>query len=224
MDEREADFLTRFLVESDAIEGIRNDPDEVRQHFERGAPRGPGVPIGHPGALLFLRSMTVPISESLVQRVQRLIVDAQHLKGQRKLHPAEKGAWRTFNVRMRTSDDITRPPRLIGSRWEAVPRDMAIWIAAARLLEEDRDRTPREHITGIASLHWLYERIHPFADGNGRSGRALVYYLYRRMGLVPFVFTADARHRSYYPCFERSTPELMQRYFLDRSADARAAS
>lgn len=219
MHDEEVDFLVRFVMESDAIEGIRNDPDEVRRHIEHGMRRDSVVPMGHVGALLYLRSSTVPVGEALVKTVQRLIVDGQHLKGERKLRPEEKGEWRTHDIGIRTSDDITRPVRRIGSRRQDVPQDMAVWIARAHLLDADPCiSTPRDRVREIAALHWLYERIHPFSDGNGRSGRALAYYQYLRAGLPKFVFTSHDRGASYYPCFQRSTPELMERYFLERTA------
>ena len=35
-----------------------------------------------------------------------------------------------------------------------------------------------------AVAHWQFEMIHPFADGNGRTGRALIHYVLARRGLV----------------------------------------
>lgn len=39
----------------------------------------------------------------------------------------------------------------------------------------------------IAEFHAMYERIHPFQDGNGRTGRLLLYRECLRNGIVPFV-------------------------------------
>jgi len=219
LDKQEVEFLTRFVLESDAIEGIRNDPDEVRRHVERGCPNNQSIPEGHAGAVLMLRNASGPLDEALVKLVQRTIVDGQHLKGERKLRPEEKGEWRTHDIPIRSSDDITRPPRRIGSRWQDVPRDMAVWLAHAAVLHGYmRFQSQRQNIIEIAWLHWWFERIHPFSDGNGRSGRALAYYQYLQAGIAPFVFTARDRGMTYYPCFERPIPELMARYFLGRTA------
>lgn len=45
-------------------------------------------------------------------------------------------------------------------------------------------RTDLDPITHAAIAHAQFETIHPFADGNGRTGRALVHVLLRRGGLA----------------------------------------
>lgn len=47
----------------------------------------------------------------------------------------------------------------------------------------------------LASFHIKYERIHPFSDGNGRSGRVLLNLLALKNGMPPFVISKENRER-----------------------------
>jgi Fic family protein len=46
------------------------------------------------------------------------------------------------------------------------------------------NRTDLPALVQAAIAHAQFETIHPFADGNGRTGRALIYAVLRRRGLV----------------------------------------
>jgi len=46
------------------------------------------------------------------------------------------------------------------------------------------DRDDLAAVTQAAVAHAQFENIHPFADGNGRTGRALIYTILRRRGEV----------------------------------------
>lgn len=65
-----------------------------------------------------------------------------------------------------------------------------------RLLEAygKRARTTYRDIVGF---HVLYERIHPFLDGNGRTGRIIMFGECLRNGLVLFI-VLDAEKAEYY--------------------------
>jgi Fic family protein len=62
------------------------------------------------------------------------------------------------------------------------------------------DRLPP--LVQAAIVHAQFETIHPFADGNGRTGRALVHVVLRRRGIAPYyvppVSVAIAATRSRY--------------------------
>lgn len=72
-----------------------------------------------------------------------------------------------------------------------LPGGPQIERALARLLAaiQDGDLTPYE-------AHCRYEALHPFMDGNGRSGRALWAWHMQRVGLDPFAL--PFLHRWYY--------------------------
>ncbi|WP_143431276.1 Fic family protein, partial [Helicobacter pylori] len=48
-------------------------------------------------------------------------------------------------------------------------------------------------LKAILEQHILFERIHPFSDGNGRVGRALILYSVLEQNLVPFVITKEQK-------------------------------
>lgn len=59
----------------------------------------------------------------------------------------------------------------------------------AGLLEDLCDFVNREDLSPIAQAaiaHAQFENIHPFVDGNGRVGRALIYTVFRRRGETPY--------------------------------------
>lgn len=196
------EFLTTFIVESDAIESIKDDPNLVKKQLEINSKDG------HVGALLLLESLAhekeKALTEDVVRKVQGLITTEQRTKpGGIPLKPEWIGKYRNVNVYIGG-----RP----GTPFLKVPERMYQWASGVRIwqrsisAENDMDK-----LCQIAGFHFEYEHIHPFADGNGRSGRAIVYYLMRYCDLVPFIFTADDRFETYYRCF--SDPEVMCQYF-----------
>ena len=69
-------------------------------------------------------------------------------------------------------------------------------------LEQFIARDDLEPLVQAAIAHGQFETIHPFLDGNGRVGRALVYAILRRRGLLgeyvpPISLVLDAAPRNY---------------------------
>ena len=50
-------------------------------------------------------------------------------------------------------------------------------------------------LTDIAEFHILFERIHPFADGNGRVGRLLMAYQAIQNNIIPPLITNEDRDK-----------------------------
>ena len=55
------------------------------------------------------------------------------------------------------------------------------------------------------SIHIQFEKIHPFVDGNGRTGRMLLWWQQVRFAQKPTLFKADERNK-YYMLFEDISP------------------
>lgn len=91
-----------------------------------------------------------------------------------RLVKPDAGQWRRVNVRI--SGAKFTPPRM-----EKVLREMETWASAYRKRDIEGDDT---FILG-AWMHFEFERIHPFSDGNGRVGRLLLNLHFVRRNWPP---------------------------------------
>ena len=80
----------------------------------------------------------------------------------RGVHP-DAGQWRRMNVRIAGMKHV--PPRM-----EHVPLLMSEWEESYA----KRDLRGEDPLSLGSSMHFEFESVHPFADGNGRVGRLLL--------------------------------------------------
>jgi Fic family protein len=119
-----------------------------------------------------LATRQVPIDDEVILALHRIVMD--------KNLPSA-GAYRTGPVRIRGS--LLQPPH---SR--EVPRLMREW--AAWLEEEGRQYPP---VVRSAIAHHGFVAVHPFEDGNGRTGRLLLNLLLMQDGFPPAMLLREWR-------------------------------
>jgi len=98
--------------------------------------------------------------------------------------PAETpGNWRQHDIAP-FPDGMTPPP------FPDVDHRMTDWVADVNKLREDSDVAFPER---LAKAHNDFEKIHPYLDGNGRSGRLLLNLLLVRLGYPPAIVFKNER-------------------------------
>lgn len=121
-------------------------------------------------------------------QVDPFVIQTTHLIAtatQRDLDWQQRGKWRRAGVQ-------------VGGRvapgWLLVPNLILDWcedlrtavVTALALGEVQEQHSPR-------ALHVAFEKIHPFIDGNGRTGRLLMWWHEERIGRQPTLLTAEDR-------------------------------
>lgn len=82
------------------------------------------------------------------------------------------------------------PGGMVPSSWVEVEAAMADWVSSLSAIDSADNR-----VEAMAEAHGDFERIHPFLDGNGRTGRLLLNLLLVRFGYPPAVIYTRDRNR-----------------------------
>lgn len=100
-----------------------------------------------------------------------------------KLMPDEKGYFRKVGVRIGAR---------YGKPWYAIPELIETWCARANTAETEEQ---------IKADHVAYEEIHPFVDGNGRTGRIFMNWTRVKKGF-PILVIREKEKQEYYDWFQ----------------------
>ena len=157
-----------------ALEGMTIDQKPLKDHLEA---------VGHRDAVLYVQDIAtkdMPISESVIKNIHSLVLINR---------PEDKGVYRRI------------PVRIMGAYTEPLQPYM-VQPAMEGLLIEDKKRVETMNIIErIARFHLEFEGIHPFIDGNGRTGRLILNLDLIRNGYPPINVKFTDRKR-YYDAFD----------------------
>ena len=180
------EFIVEYTYNSNAIEGntltlretdmvlrgLTIDKKPLKDHMEA---------VGHKEAFDFVSELVknnAAITESVIKQIHYLVLADKK---------DDRGVYRKVPVRIMGAKHEPVQPYLIAPRME-------------QLLEQYYNNT--EHIvTKLARFHIEFESVHPFIDGNGRTGRLLVNLELMKAGYPP-IDIKFADRIAYYNAFD----------------------
>ena len=202
------EFLIEFTYNSNAIEGntltlretdlvlrgLTVDKKPLKDHLEV---------IGHKDAFEYVLKLVddnIPISEKIIKEIHYLVLSDKK---------DDRGVYRRVPVRIMGAQHEPVQPYLIQPKMEQLIMDFG---------------ASKEHIVAkLARFHIEFESIHPFIDGNGRTGRLLVNLEFMKAGFPPIDIKFTDRIE-YYRAFDKyhlkddlsGMEKLFSRYMNER--------
>lgn len=187
----EDDFTRRFCWSSNALEGNTLSLEETIDVIDYDEVRG-----GHTfSEYREAKNLYDAISSLMIPLQKRSIDEAWIKEANAKILQAD-GAYRKKAVYIGTAvEAVYFPPK-----YSEVPERMKQYIET---LEEYRDDM-KQILQKIAKDHMTFERIHPFPDGNGRTGRMILNQQLINVGLLPIVLKSKGSYRQAFRRYDRN--------------------
>lgn len=153
------------------LQGITVDKKPLKDHLEV---------VGHKEAFDFVCNLAKEqhaLTESVIRQIHYLVLADR---------PEDRGCFRSVPVRIMGTDMVPCQPYLIEPQLEKA------------LAEYNNHERP--FLARLAKFHLQFETIHPFIDGNGRTGRLLVNLELIKAGYPP-IDIKFADRKKYYEAF-----------------------
>lgn len=128
-------------------------------------------------ALIVSNTEAMKAAVALADQLDENAILAMHAALMRDSDPAAAGQWRTEQVWIGGGNFGPRGAEYIAPQHTRVPDTIADLLGFTR-------RTDVPTLPQIAMAHAQFETIHPFTDGNGRTGRALIQAMLRHKRLT----------------------------------------
>lgn len=103
----------------------------------------------------------------------------------------------------------------ISPAYERVPGLMEEYLANLSFRERAGEIS-YEKIKQLAEEHIRFERIHPFRDGNGRTGRMILNQQLLNAGLLPILVTDQSKYRQAFRRYDKGGDVSMMVYLIGK--------
>ena len=208
LDRLKEEFVVEFTYNSNAIEGntltlretdmvlrgLTIDKKPLKDHLEA---------IGHKEAFEYISDLVkqkASINEHIIKQIHYLVLADK---------PHDRGVYRKVPVSIVGAKHTPVQPFLIESELQEL----------LKRYNDDKE----DFITKLARFHIEFEAIHPFIDGNGRTGRLLVTLELMKLGYPPIEIKFSDR-MAYYNAFDsyhihgdlKPMVSLFSKYLLER--------
>ena len=156
------------------LQGVTIDKKPLKDHLEA---------VGYKEAFQYVEELAKQdkdLSEYDIKSIHNLVLADR---------PEDRGTFRRVNVRI--AGALTNPvqPYLIEPKIEELLNNYKVWSKTMHIVER------------VAIFHLQFESIHPFIDGNGRTGRLIMNLQLIKEGL-PAINIKFADRRKYYDAFD----------------------
>lgn len=156
------------------LQGVTIDKKPLKDHLEA---------VGYKEAFQYVEELAKQdkdLSEYDIKSIHNLVLADR---------PEDRGTFRRVNVRI--AGALTNPvqPYLIEPKIEELLNNYKVWSETMHIVER------------VAIFHLQFESIHPFIDGNGRTGRLIMNLQLIKEGL-PAINIKFADRRKYYDAFD----------------------
>ncbi len=191
-------FRVLFAFNSGKIENVEITYNDTREIFENGRVLNY---TGNPLALFEQQNQKLCYEFLLAKIVNKELLSIELIKEIHKVLTSgtyDESRYITNDERpgeFKKHDYVTGIHE-VGSAVEMVEDDIL------NLLIEVNDYKGEDVIKAASYLHAVFEQIHPFADGNGRAGRAIMNY-YLMLNNHPPLIIYDEDKRLYYECLQK---------------------
>lgn len=193
--------IVQEAMASFGIEGVALDASEIEasvvaslKHRNRAAVSRRSDAVAE--LMLAARSAELPLDAGRICAWHRLLFTGMEIE--------DLGRWRSFEMEIvRSAAAGSRDVLYTAPPPERVEAEMAQFLA---WLEQDQGLPVA---VKAALAHLWFESIHPFSDGNGRLGRALIEHVFARSKALPFSLSrqVERQKKAYYEALQAGRRE-----------------